>query len=326
MKFLQKLIIDKITHYRKISLFFHEIPDFDALGSCFALKRFIKDKFPEKEVHIIGLDILDETFSKGFFEFNLTHVNNDFIRESLGIILDVANETRIWTTRHRFCKELIRIDHHPQIESIAQIEWIDSESPATCEMVGMLLYEWDSKIINPNTAMYLYAGILTDTARFLYPSTRPETLELCSRLIATNFDRQKLNDILYLRSLKQTTFESRIMTLLKFDKSLGFGYAILPKNIFNKYNIQLRMSMVHVFNNIEGLNAWMTIYYDDSVHKWRGSIRSRTIQINTVAEKYHGGGHKLAAGFTLDNYSQARKIINDMKKMLKEQINNMEQG
>ena len=116
------------------------------------------------------------------------------------------------------------------------------------------------------------------------------------------------------------------MTLLKFDKSLGFGYAILPKNIFNKYNIQLRMSMVHVFNNIEGLNAWMTIYYDDSVHKWRGSIRSRTIQINTVAEKYHGGGHKLAAGFTLDNYSQARKIINDMKKMLKEQINNMEQG
>ena len=95
MKFLQKLIIDKITHYRKISLFFHEIPDFDALGSCFALKRFIKDTFPEKEVHIIGLDILDETFSKGFFEFNLTHVNNDFIRESLGIILDVANENRI---------------------------------------------------------------------------------------------------------------------------------------------------------------------------------------------------------------------------------------
>ena len=55
-------------------------------------------------------------------------------------------------------------------------------------------------------------------------------------------------------------------------------------------------------------------------------ITWRIIQINTVAEKYHGGGHKLAAGFTLDNYSQARKIINDMKKMLKEQINNMEQG
>ena len=95
--------------------------------------------------------------------------------------------------------------------------------------------------------MYLYAGILTDTARFLYPSTRPETLELCSRLIATNFDRQKLNDILYLRSLKQTTFESRIMTLLKFDKSLGFGYAILPKNIFNKYTCNHRKRKICIY-------------------------------------------------------------------------------
>jgi phosphoesterase RecJ-like protein len=122
MDFLKTVIINKINEYQKISLFFHEAPDFDALGACYALKRYIRDIAPEKEVMIIGLDILDESFGKYFFLFDKQHVPNSFLTESLGIILDVANEQRIWSGRYKYCKELIRIDHHPQVESIAQIE------------------------------------------------------------------------------------------------------------------------------------------------------------------------------------------------------------
>ncbi|MDR0826125.1 MAG: bifunctional oligoribonuclease/PAP phosphatase NrnA, partial [Mycoplasmataceae bacterium] len=79
MDFLKKSIIDKIQEYSKISLFFHEVPDFDALGACYAMKRYIKDISPEKEVNIIGLDVLDESFSLNFFEFDKRHVTNEFI-------------------------------------------------------------------------------------------------------------------------------------------------------------------------------------------------------------------------------------------------------
>jgi phosphoesterase RecJ-like protein len=95
MDFLKTAIISKINAYQKISLFFHEVPDFDALGACYAVKRFIKDIAPEKEIAIIGLDVLDESFAKGLFLFDKQHVPNDFINESLGIILDTANEQRI---------------------------------------------------------------------------------------------------------------------------------------------------------------------------------------------------------------------------------------
>jgi phosphoesterase RecJ-like protein len=95
MDFLKTAIINKITEYAKISLFFHEVPDFDALGACYALKRYVRDLFPEKEVAIIGLDVLDESFSKGFFSFDKQHVPNDFLTDSLGIILDTANEQRV---------------------------------------------------------------------------------------------------------------------------------------------------------------------------------------------------------------------------------------
>jgi phosphoesterase RecJ-like protein len=95
MDFIKKAIVDKMLMYNKISLFFHEVPDFDALGACYALKAYIKNIYAEKEVEIIGLDVLDESFSMNFFEFNNKHVPNSFIAESLGVILDVANEARI---------------------------------------------------------------------------------------------------------------------------------------------------------------------------------------------------------------------------------------
>lgn len=317
MDFLQKSIIDKITSYKKISIFYHEIPDFDTLGSSFAMRRFIKNKFPEKEVEIIGFDVLDPAFEKDFFQFDNTHIPNEHITDSLGIILDVANETRIWTGRHKYCKELVRIDHHPRLESFANLEMIDENASSTCELVALLFYEWDPNCVDLITAGYLYAGLITDTARFLYPSTRKETLEIASKLVGLKFNRDKLYRSLYLKSLKQSKFESFIVSLLKTNKKLKFGYAVIPKNSYKKYDIGLKMSMVHVFNNIKELEVWATFYYDDTVNKWRGSIRSRNLPINTVAEKFHGGGHKLAAGFTLTSFRQHKALIKELTSYIK---------
>jgi phosphoesterase RecJ-like protein len=94
----------------------------------------------------------------------------------------------------------------------------------------------------------------------------------------------------------------------------------LAKNSFAKFQVELRMSMVHVLNNIEGLEIWMTIYYDDTIKAWRGSLRSRNYPINQIAEKYNGGGHKLAAGFTLNSLSQAKKLRADVIEYLKQVI------
>jgi phosphoesterase RecJ-like protein len=76
------------------------------------------------------------------------------------------------------------------------------------------------------------------------------------------------------------------------------------------------MSMVHVFNNINELEVWMSVYYDDTIRKWRGSLRSRNIPINFIAEKYHGGGHKFAAGFTLDKKNDYKHLVKDLTKYL----------
>ena len=324
MTYIEKQIIEKIEKYENISLFFHEIPDFDALGSCFALKLYLNDKYPKKHVEIIGLDILSDSFAKDLFVFEHKHVSNNFLKDSLGIILDTANAKRVWSNRQIYCKELIRIDHHPQIESFSNIEYIDDKASSTCELVGILMYNWDAKYVSEWVALYLYAGILTDTSRFLHDTTRQETFELAAKLISKKIDCNLIYNSIYLKSFKQLRFESYIINLIKVDKDLKFGYAVIPRNAFNKFDIDLRLSMVHVFNNIENLDVWMTVYYDNTVHKWRGSLRSRELKINKIAEKYSGGGHIHAAGFTLENKKEYKQLVKDVSEYIRKNIKTRE--
>ena len=318
MTFLEKQIIEKIDQYDKIALFFHEIPDFDTLGSCFALKLYLTDKFPKKQVEIIGLDILNESFSKDYFVFEHEHIPNSFLKNSLGIILDTSNSARVWSHRHTYCKELIRIDHHPMVESFCNIEFIDEKASSTCELVGMLLFNWDETYVSALVASYLYAGILTDTARFLYITTRPETFNLAAKLISKDFNRGIIYNAIYLKSFKQSRFESYVVSKIKMNKDLKFGYVVIPRHAFDKFDIDLRLSMVHVFNNINELEVWMSIYYDNTINKWRGSLRSRYLQINNIAKKYNGGGHVHAAGFTLEHKSDYKHLVSDLIKYIKQ--------
>ena len=47
-------ILNAIKRYDRIAIFRHEKPDFDALGSQMGLATWIKDNFPDKEVHVLG--------------------------------------------------------------------------------------------------------------------------------------------------------------------------------------------------------------------------------------------------------------------------------
>ena len=93
MNFIQTVIANKIKKCNKIAIFFHEIPDFDALGSAYAFKSFILNKFPNKQVEIIGLDVLNSNFYKNYFDLNSTYISNEFLKDSgIDIIKIILNK------------------------------------------------------------------------------------------------------------------------------------------------------------------------------------------------------------------------------------------
>lgn len=317
---IKETIVKKIEQYENIAIFFHELPDLDALGSSYGLQYFIKTKYPSKDVRIIGLDTLSTQFQSNFYNFDKRHVPNEFLSNALGIVLDTANASRIWSGRQNYCRELIRIDHHPKLETIADFEWVDDTYCATAEMIAELLFEWDYNCVLIPTCNSLYAGILTDTGRFLYPSVTPKTYAIVAKLVTKGCNRQKVHDAIYLKDIDRIKFSSYVLKKAHFDTQLGMAWAKLGKNSFDRYGVKLRMSMVHVLGNIKNMNIWFTFYYDNVVKQWKGSIRSNKLPINQIAEKYHGGGHKLAAGVTIYKRKEMKMLINDIKNYLKQKI------
>ena len=161
-------IADKIKKNNNIALFFHETPDLDTLGCVYAMKFFLQNKFPKKQVKIVGLDNLDAFFFNDLFFIDREYVSNTFLTNAFGIIFDTSKSDRVWSQRHNFCRELARIDHHPHVEVFADYEWVDIKYPAACQMVAEWLLSWDPRCMTIPICNYLYAGIVTDTNRLLF--------------------------------------------------------------------------------------------------------------------------------------------------------------
>ncbi len=68
--------------------------------------------------------------------------------------------------------------------------------------------------------------------------------------------------------------------------------------------------------NIEDFKIWFAIYWNEQKQAWKGSIRSREYPVREIAAKFGGGGHELAAGFSLSSLKEVKSVIEEVKKML----------
>ena len=106
-------ILERIKAYDHIMLFRHVRMDGDCAGATKGLKALILASFPEKTVQIIDdqhSDYLD------FMGVDDAPVGDDAYADALGIVIDTASVKRISNQKYALCKELIKIDHHIDVE------------------------------------------------------------------------------------------------------------------------------------------------------------------------------------------------------------------
>ncbi len=93
-------------------------------------------------------------------------------------------------------RELIWIDHHRSNDGLGTIPLIDPAASSTCELVFRLIEVMGGEMPD-ETAACLYAGLVTDTGKFQYEATTPETLRIAARLREHPFDHTRLVQALY---------------------------------------------------------------------------------------------------------------------------------
>lgn len=308
-----KQIYKQIKKYNKIIIARHIGADPDALGSTIGLKEVILNTFPNKKVYVVGTPAARHRYIGELDKFN-----EDMYEDSLLIVLDTPNISRIDGVDVNRFKYKIKIDHHPFIEEFCNIELIDDTSSSASQLVIELIKNTKLKV-NEKSAKALFIGIVGDTNRFLYYYTTPKTFDLVSYMIKkTNLNFTKLYENMYLRNLHELRFQSYIIMNLTLTLD-GFGYIKITQDILDEYEIDCATA-TNIVNNltfIEDMYSWAIFAYDKANDNVRGSIRSRGPIINEVASNYNGGGHIYASGVRLSDFDVVDNIINDLNEVCK---------
>lgn len=315
---MYKEIYKAIKKYDEIVIARHTGADIDALGSQLAMQEIIKETFPEKKVYAIG------AYSSKFkFVGQLDREEDLKLENPLLIVLDTPKTSRIDTLDLSKYSFKIKIDHHPLEEKFGDIELVNDKSSSACEVVIDLCNNTKLKM-NKIAAERLFMGIVSDTNRFMYPSTSYETMNKAAKLIEEyGVNPPELYEKMYLRDLVELRFEGYMLQNLKVTKN-KVAYIKITDEIQKEFKVDAATpsNMIGSLSYINDFIVWVTFSEDKKQNLVRVSIRSRGPVINTIAMQYNGGGHKLASGVRLPDFTLSDALIDDLDKLCKEYLEN----
>jgi bifunctional oligoribonuclease and PAP phosphatase NrnA len=305
-----------IRRYDRIVVFRHIKPDFDAMGTQMGLSTFLKDNFPDKEVHFVGDNHV--TFTPRLFP-ETERLNDDwFSSPFLAIVVDVGDDERIADPRYKKAKYLCKIDHHPFKTEIAPHPLVDLDMAAASELTADLLLNWKGTLLSKEAAHYFYIGLVGDSGRFMYSSTTAHTFAIAQALIETGIS---INDIylsMYEKKLGDLKVTAYILNHFAVSPH-GVAYYLLPETVQKDLAITSERGKenVNLFANIEGINAWCSITEDPDPKEpcWRISIRSKKTDISPVAFKWGGGGHAQASGAKIKDLTKLEAFLADLDRL-----------
>ncbi len=317
---IYKQIYNKIKKADTIILARHVGPDPDALGSALGLKQIILDNFPSKKVYSIGNPASKFNFI-GKIDKLPEDLNNN---EVLLIVTDTPDHRRVDGVDPRNFPNSIKIDHHPFVEKICDLEWIDDEASSASQMILELVFNTDLHLTT-EAAEKIYAGIVADTGRFMFSYSSPKTFYLVSKMLEeTKLDITKVYNNLYLRDYKEIKFQGYMSQHYNITEN-NVGYIIINDDILKEYDVDAATpgNMINSYNYINEMLVWVTATLDKELGSYRISIRSRGPIINEVAAQHGGGGHIYASGVRLKTEEEIKKLVEDLNKVTKEYMKNL---
>ncbi|WP_432352219.1 DHH family phosphoesterase [Sporosarcina sp. A2] len=309
---MKRQIIDTIERYSTIIIHRHVRPDPDAFGSQVGLKKLIEANYPDKKVYATGSD--DGQLA---FLAKQDVIPDELYDGALVIVTDTANTERVDGQVYKKGSFIVKIDHHPNVDPYGDVLWVDTDASSCSEMIFGLYAEGNAYkgwTLPDESARLLFAGIVGDTGRFMYPSATGKTFEVASELIKYNFDRQQIFAGMYEVERNLLHLQGYVYQNFTIDEN-GAAYIKLTQEILEQFNVKAEetSSLVSSLGDVKGIRAWL-IFVEES-DQIRVRLRSKGVVINELAAEYAGGGHPLAAGASVKSWEEADEVIEKVQQL-----------
>ena len=301
---------EQLKRFKSITILTHLNPDADTIGTGLGIfNLLIKDR--TKRVEIVNASNMLPNYLDFLPSFEKIKHTMDF-KESLVITCDCGSVNRLGFDLGG--REILNIDHHESNEQYGAVNVVIPEYASASQVAYELFKALYS--IGEESATCFYAALLSDTRYFTTGSVDQEVFEVAKELVAIGVDpamvachftqRRSLSSLRILeRALSHLELccEGKVATLMVTQSDIIATGARMP-DMEGIVDYARSLATVEI-----GLFA---MELEDGI---RISLRSKTLDVSQVAAVFGGGGHKVAAGFILQQTNLQETIDTILKKI-----------
>lgn len=212
------------------------------------------------------------------------------------LVCDTSRADRVGID-HDGTEVLLNLDHHADNPLYGEHNLVDGTAAASAQIVASL-YEACGVAPDKEAATAIYTGVSTDTGGFRFRNVSPAAHELVADLLRAGVVPAEVDDkinrtgtVPQLRIVGASLANAElygnalVSTVDSDDYERTGGSELDSKESIDRLRTVAGVEVVAHLREVEGGT--------------KGSLRSESVDVSGVAGRFGGGGHRLAAGFTI---------------------------
>ena len=295
----------RLRQMDNVLLLTHVRPDGDTIGSAAALCQTLRDM--GKTAYLLYNPEITDTYAPYAAPY---WAAEDFVPEHI-VSADIAALNLLPDNAAAYASRVeLAIDHHGSQEFFAAETCLDADAAACGEIVYRVIQELTA--VTPAIAMLLYVAISTDTGCFVYANTTADTHRIAAELLETGIDVGPVNKVLFrTKSKTRLAMEARMVA----DMELYDGDRVVVMSI----PLSLRQELHATEADIEELSSLAALVEGTDCGITLRELKPGKVKLSlrtgprvdacAVCQRLGGGGHKAAAGATVDGTLEDAKAL-----------------
>ncbi len=298
--------VEIVRSHQRFLLTTHIRPDGDGLGSMQALAEVLRQQGKEAR------SVIASTFPPRYRFLDPEGRIESFAlpgEEWRGAEVAIVLDTGTWNQLGNFGPFLrslpvvkVVIDHHQTQDDLGAVRWVDT----TAEATGRLVFNAITAMGVPlpaSAASHLFVALAMDTGWFRHSNATSATFALAAKLVEAGANPE----ILYERLFEDNTLPRLKLTGLVLDRLqvTNNGRVSYTEILRKDYETtgatpQDSEDLVNYTRSLAGVEVGL-LFMEQPRGGVKVSFRSRAlVDVARLAEKFGGGGHRLAAGAVLE--------------------------
>ena len=302
-------IIAALRRSGRILISVHKNPDGDALGSQLALMLALEKL--HKTVVAQNIDPVPEIYR--FLPASSKIKTGSTVEgrhEAIAVLDADPPRTGLFNGGNYPADTLINIDHHITNPTEWQLTWLNPSAAATGEMVYELIQRL-GVAIDKDIALCLYTAIFTDTGSFRYSNTTPKSMRIAAELIEAGADPWLVTENVYESfAYGRIKLLGNVLAGMERSEDGKIAWVVITDELYRQFGATAEdtENFVNFVRSTKGVEV-AVLFRQTALQQYKISLRAKgRVDLSVVAQSLGGGGHKNAAGSTLDG------ALDDVKK------------